>query len=102
MTVLNDQSLSMLAMYALTAILLVALIMSAIAAVFAFKYAPESTAASLLTFFSGGTALKILTVFAVLITATYLALANQLTEAAIALLSSVAGYVLGSIRAEPK
>ena len=43
-------------------------------------------------------ALQILTVTAVLVVAMYLALAERLTEGALTLLSSVAGYVLGSLQ----
>ncbi len=76
--------------------------LSAIAAIFAIRHSPEEASNSLKDFFNGGNALKILTVFAVLITATYLALAGQLTDAAIALLSSVSGYVLGTMKSGDK
>lgn len=95
-----DPDLSLITIYALTIVLITALLISAVAAVFAIRSAPDVAAKSLKEFFSGGNALKILTVFAVLITMTYLALAGQLSEAAIALLSSVAGYVLGSLKKE--
>ena len=48
--------------------------------------------------FGAGSALQLLTVLAVILSATVLALAGQLQEGTIALLSGIAGYVLGSIR----
>ena len=93
-------NLSLIAMYALTVILLLILLLSAIAAIFAIKKSPEIVSKSLEEFFNGGNALKILTVFAVLVTASYLALADQLSDAVIALLSSIAGYVLGALKKE--
>ena len=48
--------------------------------------------------FGAGTALYLLTVLAVILSATVLALAGQLQDGAIALLSGIAGYVLGAIR----
>ncbi len=100
MSELTDLNLRLVSIYALTTILLVALILSGVAAIFAIKSSPDVASKSLKEFFNGGNALKILTVFAVLVTATYLALAGQLSEAAIALLSSVAGYVLGAMKNE--
>lgn len=98
--VLSGMNLNLVAITALTTVLLTALILCAISAIFAFNKAPEVASESLKEFFDGGNSLKIITVFAVLITAAYLGLADQLSEAAIALLSSVAGYVLGSLKNE--
>jgi hypothetical protein len=50
--------------------------------------------------FVGGAALRLLTVLAVILSATVLSLAGQLKEGTIALLSGIAGYVLGGIGAE--
>ena len=97
----TDPNLPLIAIYALTLVLIVALLISAIAAIVAMKNAPEAASNSLKEFFNGGNSLKILTVFAILVTAAYLALAGQLSEAAIALLSSIAGYVLGSMKHTP-
>ena len=94
----TDPNLPLIAIYALTIVLITALLISAIAAIVAIKNAPEAASNSLKEFFNGGNSLKILTVFAILVTAAYLALAGQLSEAAIALLSSIAGYVLGSLK----
>ncbi|MEO3678187.1 hypothetical protein [Rheinheimera fenheensis] len=95
---LTDPNLSLIAMYALTALLFTGLLVSGIAAIYAISKAPDTAATSLKAFFDGGNALKILTVFAVLVTAAFLALAGQLSEAAIALLSSIGGYVLGALK----
>jgi hypothetical protein len=97
MTQSSGMTLSELAMYSLTVILILTITLSALAAIIAIIRAPEIASVSLKDFFNGGDALKILTVFAILITAAYLALANQLSEAAIALLSSISGYVLGKL-----
>lgn len=97
---ISESNLSLVTIYALTTLLFTALILSAIAAIVAVRKSPEVASESLKEFFNGGNALKILTVFAVLVTATYLALASQLTEAVVALLSSVVGYVLGSMKKE--
>ena len=48
--------------------------------------------------FGAGSALQLLTVLSVILSATVLALAGQLQDGAVALLSGIAGYVLGSIR----
>jgi hypothetical protein len=50
--------------------------------------------------FEGGSALRLMTVLAVILSATVLSLAGQLKEGTIALLSGIAGYVLGGIGAE--
>lgn len=95
---LTDPNLSLIAMYALTGLLFTGLLVSGMAAIYVISKAPDTAATSFQAFFDGGNALKILTVFAVLVTAAYLALAGQLSEAAIALLSSIGGYVLGALK----
>jgi len=97
-----SQELSKLAIYAMSIVLVVAIIISGIAATTAIRKNSVATSESIKEFFNGGYALKILTVFAVLITATYLALAGQLSEGAIALLSSISGYVLGTMQGASK
>lgn len=97
MTEIANPELNELVIYALTSILIVTITLSAIAASIAIYKSPDTASHALKDFFNGGDALKILTVFAVLITATFLALAGELSEAAIALLSSISGYVLGSM-----
>lgn len=94
---LESQELSRLAIYAMSIVLTVAIVVSGVAATTALRKNSAATSESIKDFFNGGYALKILTVFAVLITATYLALAGRLSEGAIALLSSVSGYVLGTM-----
>ena len=95
---ISDPDISIIVIYALTAVLLFALFSSTLAAIFAIRKSPEIASKSLKEFFSDGNAVKILTVFAVLVAATYLSLAGQLSESMIALLSSIAGYVLGSLK----
>ncbi|MCJ8321778.1 MAG: hypothetical protein MJK12_19235 [Colwellia sp.] len=97
MTEISNPELNELVIYALTTILIVTIILATIAACLAICKNPETASNALKDFFNGGDALKILTVFAVLITATFLALAGELSDAAIALLSSISGYVLGSM-----
>jgi hypothetical protein len=48
--------------------------------------------------FGTGSALHLLTVLAVILSATVLSLAGQLQDGAVALLSGIAGYVLGALR----
>ena len=96
----TNQALSELAIYALSGILVVAIVVSGVAVFFAIKEAPEVASKALKDYFNGGNALKILTVFAVLITSAFLALAGQLSEGSIALLSSISGYILGTIQGE--
>jgi len=98
MGTVTNQDLSELAIYALSGILVVAIVVSGVAAFCAIRKAPEVASESLKEFFNGGNALKILTVFAVLITSAFLALAGQLSEGAIALLSSISGYILGTMQ----
>lgn len=92
-----NPALSELAIYAMSLVLMVTVVTSGIAAYCAIRKDPTAASESLKEFFNGGNALKILTVFAVLITAAFLALSGNLSEGAIALLSSVSGYVLGTM-----
>lgn len=102
MTETVNTNLNELVIYSLTSILLLIILVSSVAAIIAIIKTPDVASESLKEFFNGGDALKILTVFAVLITATFLALASQLSEAAIALLSSISGYVLGAMKNSKK
>jgi peptidoglycan/LPS O-acetylase OafA/YrhL len=95
---LESQELGRLAIYAMSTVLTVAIVISGVAVTTALRKNSTDASESIKDFFNGGYALKILTVFAVLITATYLALAGRLSEGAIALLSSVSGYVLGTMQ----
>jgi hypothetical protein len=56
------------------------------------------TAEFLNSFLTSSNALQILTVTAVLVTAMFLGLADRLNDGILALLSSVTGYVLGSLQ----
>ena len=57
---------------------------------------------NLLEFATGGNILRLGTVVAVIAAATLLALTGTLTEGAVALLSGVAGVVLGGLRTQPR
>ena len=60
------------------------------------------TAEFLNSFLTSSNALQILTVTAVLVAAMFLGLADRLNDGVLALLSSVAGYVLGSLQSPNK
>ena len=68
----------------------------------AFHKDPKHAARALEIAIRDGTALRIVTVFAVLGTTTVLTFAGRLTEGTLALLSGVAGYVLGGLQANGK
>ena len=92
-----DTFLSALVIIALSLIILVFLGTSCFVAHTTVKN--NSKAAEYLNaFFSSSNALQILTVSSVVVTLMFLALSDSLTEGALALLSSVAGYVLGSLQ----
>jgi hypothetical protein len=59
---------------------------------------PSATTAVIKTFYDGGNGLRIVTVVAVLATATVLAFGGHLSEGVLSLLSGVAGFVLGGLR----
>lgn len=60
--------------------------------------APQQATGALLGLVEGGNSIRLLTTFGVIIAACFLALSSTLTEGAIALLSSVAGFMLGGMR----
>lgn len=59
---------------------------------------PDDATRALTTLTEGGNSIRLLTTFGVVIAASFLALTGVLTEGAIALLSSVAGFMLGGIQ----
>jgi hypothetical protein len=74
-----------------------------IVAVTAYRRDPRSTSGMFFRILQGGNALRILTAFWVVMAAVLLGLAGKLTEGAVTLLGSIAGYVLGGLRqTEPK
>lgn len=59
---------------------------------------PQQATNALIGLVEGGNSIRLLSTFCVIIAATFLALTGALSEGAIALLSSVAGFMLGGIR----
>jgi len=59
---------------------------------------PEESKAAILGLAEGGNAVRLLTTMGVIVVVCFLALAGSLTNGAIALLSSVAGFMLGGVR----
>jgi len=59
---------------------------------------PQQSTTALLGLVEGGNSIRLLTTAAVVTAACFLALSGALTEGAISLLSSVAGFMLGGIR----
>ena len=62
-----------------------------------YKQDSENATEALKFFFEGGNALRIATVLVIIGTAAVLALADKLSEGVLALMSGIAGYVLGGI-----
>lgn len=86
-----------LVLVCLSIIIIIFLIVSCFVAHTTIKHNPNA-AEFLNSFFTSSNALQILTVCSVVITAMFLALSDRLNEGVLALLSSVAGYVLGSLQ----
>ena len=59
---------------------------------------PEQSTKALLGLVEGANSIRLLTTFAIVVITSFLALADSLTEGPIALLSSVAGFMLGGIK----
>jgi hypothetical protein len=93
--------LSTLIIISLSLIIIIFLIASCFVANAALKN-NDKTAEFLNSFFTSTNALQILTVSAVMLTTVFLALSDRLTDGALALLSSVAGYVLGNLQKQPE
>jgi hypothetical protein len=75
-------------------------IAAATVAIMSFKNNPTGTSQQLQIFFEGGTGLRLLTVFAIILATVFLGTIGKLNEGASALLSGVAGYVLGGLQHE--
>jgi hypothetical protein len=93
--------LSILTIISLSLILITFLIVSTFLACKALENNAK-TAEFLNSFLTSSNALQILTVTAVLVAAMFLGLADRLNDGVLALLSSVAGYVLGSLQSPNK
>jgi hypothetical protein len=82
---------------AISAILAVGLIGLTIVSYVSFSRDNVVASENLNRFFGAGSALNLLTVLAVILSATVLALAGKLENGAATLLSGIAGYVLGAL-----
>ena len=98
---MNDASLPRLAMLCLSALLGLAVIGATVVSSVVAKGRPEESTAALLGLVQGGNSIRLLATFGVVLVTCFLALAHSLTEGAIAVLSSVAGFMLGGIKREP-
>lgn len=59
---------------------------------------PQQSTSALMGLVEGGNSIRLLTTLGVVMAACFLAISGALTEGAIALLSSVAGFMLGGIK----
>ena len=91
-------SIDQLALYALIGTSVFAVCATVVAAI-AFWRDEKSSARNFLGIAQHGGALRIITVGMIVLAATFLALANKITgEAVVAIISGVAGYVLGGFQ----
>ena len=95
-----NNDLSQLAIYMLTGVLVVLIVSACVVLGFAVRKDAVAVSKSMNEFFSNNNTLKLFTVVCILISATFLALVGQLSNGIIALLSSISGYVLGSLQSE--
>lgn len=91
----NDPRLVMGVVSALTLITCLGIIGATVVSVTAFIKDADSTGKTYRTILQGGNALRILTVFVVILSVVSLALIDKLNQGVIAILSAVVGYVLG-------
>lgn len=87
-----------LAMLCLSTLLGLAVIGATIVSSLVARTRPEQSTAALLGLVHGGNSIRLLTTFGVVLVMCFLALAGSLTEGAIALLSSVVGFMLGGVK----
>jgi hypothetical protein len=97
---LADRALVQWAIVAISIMITIALIGLTVVSYVSFNKDNKVASEYMTRVFVGGAALRLLTVLAVILSATILSLAGQLKEGTIALLSGIAGYVLGGISAE--
>ena len=93
-----NAELSRLAMICICTILSLALVGGTVALSLVARKDPERSTVAMLGLVQDGNSIRLLTTFGVILVTTFLALAGSLTEGAIALLSSVGGFMLGGIR----
>ena len=84
----------------LVSIIGIAVIAVSVVAIIRLKRENPQHKSDLFAFLQEANGLRILTVFTVILAALFLAITGNLTEGATALLSSIAGYVLGSMKRE--
>lgn len=89
--------------FAFSVVCSICVVSATVALVVMFKHNAEQAAIVTKAFFEGGNALRIATVLVIVGTAAVLALTNALSEGVLALMSAIAGYVLGGIsKAKPE
>jgi len=98
--VLKNEGLVLYTIIAISVVLSVTIIGLSVVSYVSFHKDNKVASEYLTRVFEGGSALRLMTVLAVILSATVLSLAGQLKEGTIALLSGVAGYVLGGIGTE--
>lgn len=91
---------SRLAMLCLSTLLALAVIGATIVSALVARKDPGQSTAALLGLVQGGNSIRLLTTFGVVLVMGFLALSDSLTEGAIALLSSVGGFMLGGVKRE--
>ena len=93
-----NAELARVAMLCLSAVLVLAVVGAVVVSCLVARKRPEESTAALLSLVEGGNAVRLLTTMGVIVVACFLTLAGSLTDGAIALLSSVAGFMLGGVR----
>lgn len=93
-----NAELARVAMLCLSVVLGLTVVGASVVSCFVARNRPEESTAALLGLIEGGNAVRLLTTVGVIVVACFLALAGSLTDGAIALLSSVAGFMLGGVR----
>jgi len=91
---------SRLAMLCLSVLLGLGVIGATVVSSLVARVRPDQSVAALLGLVHGGNSIRLLTTFGVVLVMCFLALADALNEGAIALLSSVAGFMLGGFKRE--
>jgi len=95
-----NPELSRIAILCISVILTIAFVGATIVSGVVARQRPEESTQALLGLVEGGNSIRLLSTLAVVVVATFLALAGSLTEGTIALLSSVAGFMLGGVKRE--
>ena len=91
---------SRLAMLCLSTLLGLAVIGATVVSALVARNRPEQSTAAFLGLVQGGNSIRLLTTFGIVLVMCFLALAGSLSEGAIALMSSVVGFMLGGFKRE--